>query len=391
MSRIKYSIVIPTRDRHDTVRSTLKTALALDYEDYEIVVQDNSCDGQTKAIVEKLNPKRDNLIKYQRHFDPLPMTLNWRNALDGASGDYIIFLGDDDAIMPDALKWCDALLRTFPQGKVIKFAHHAYYWPTANIKWFRNCAQIQLTMDGAYTLDAKDVLKKFYQWQLSWGDLPLIIGGCVHRSVIDAARKITPSGEYFDTGVPDVHTGIVNAWVTDTIIQSRRATYVGGISGYSSGAGQVYRSWGTERYKKFWDDNKKLGRVLHESMIETPHIAVIIANQMLLAREMYFPHDPQFSFDISRLLYVMAQTINNDSGSYQNTLQDIYALTQKNNIPFSSVTIPDSVPETEKYFPQGPMRDQAGNITGLLCYGDDAGFENIADAVDVIKSISTKI
>ena len=52
MSGPRFSVVIPTRERADTLRFALQTCLVQNYKDYEIVVCDNCSSSATKEVVE---------------------------------------------------------------------------------------------------------------------------------------------------------------------------------------------------------------------------------------------------------------------------------------------------------------------------------------------------
>jgi len=47
----KFTIVIPTRDRADTLIYSIQNALAQDYENFEILVSDNASNDNTKKVV----------------------------------------------------------------------------------------------------------------------------------------------------------------------------------------------------------------------------------------------------------------------------------------------------------------------------------------------------
>src|SRR6266508_774553 len=91
--RPQFSIVVPTLQRSDTLRHCLKTLVRQDYEDFEIIVQNNGRDPATETCVQQLDDPR------VRHFSTnavLTMTENWETALRNASGEFIALVGDDD-------------------------------------------------------------------------------------------------------------------------------------------------------------------------------------------------------------------------------------------------------------------------------------------------------
>src|SRR5262245_17171828 len=108
MSGPRFSIVVPTRQRHETLRHCLRTCLAQGFDDYEVVVCDNCSSPQTRQVVEEQATPR---LRYLRMTEPLAMSANWERALSEVRGEYVLVLGDDDGLMPYALAELDGLLR----------------------------------------------------------------------------------------------------------------------------------------------------------------------------------------------------------------------------------------------------------------------------------------
>src|SRR5438067_10315585 len=58
MPAVKFSVVIPTRERADTLRFALRTYLDQTFDDYEVIVSDNCSSPATKAAVDEVaSPK----------------------------------------------------------------------------------------------------------------------------------------------------------------------------------------------------------------------------------------------------------------------------------------------------------------------------------------------
>lgn len=108
MTRPRFSVVIPTRERAHTLRHSLRTCLDQDFEDYEVVVCDNYSSPATREVVEEANSPR---VRYVRAPEPLAMSHNWELALSHAAGEYVTILGDDDALLSHALRELDRLIR----------------------------------------------------------------------------------------------------------------------------------------------------------------------------------------------------------------------------------------------------------------------------------------
>ena len=94
----QFSIVI-TATRPRLVPTAIKSALAQDFEDFEIIVSDNSDEGFEEA----LEPFSDPRLRYRRPPQYLNIIDHWNYAISHASGDWQLVLCDDDAIVPNLL------------------------------------------------------------------------------------------------------------------------------------------------------------------------------------------------------------------------------------------------------------------------------------------------
>ena len=102
---MKFSILLPTRNRLDLLKLAIESVRRQDYEDWEIVVSDNASVDDISAFVLGL---RDARLRARRSEQLIPVTDNWNASVDMARGDYVIMLGDDDALLPGALRALDA-------------------------------------------------------------------------------------------------------------------------------------------------------------------------------------------------------------------------------------------------------------------------------------------
>ena len=89
-----FSIVLPTLNRADYLPFAIRSALNQTFEDFELIVSDNSSTDDTEQIAKSFADER---IRYVKTEKILPMYESFEFALEKASGEYITFLGDDDA------------------------------------------------------------------------------------------------------------------------------------------------------------------------------------------------------------------------------------------------------------------------------------------------------
>lgn len=94
---LKFSVLLPTRNRHDLLARAIETVRRQDYPHWEIIVSDNQSEEAVGDYIKQLDDER---IHYFRSDAFIPVTDNWNRAIEQSSGDYIIMLGDDDGLLP---------------------------------------------------------------------------------------------------------------------------------------------------------------------------------------------------------------------------------------------------------------------------------------------------
>lgn len=104
---MKFSILLPTRNRLELLEFAVGSVLLQDYADWEIIVSDNASEQDVTGYVARVGDPR---IRCLRSDVLLPVTENWNRALAAASGDYVIMLGDDDCLLRGCLSTARALL-----------------------------------------------------------------------------------------------------------------------------------------------------------------------------------------------------------------------------------------------------------------------------------------
>lgn len=100
------SIGIPTYNRHASLKKTIESVLSQTYKNLEILISDNcSTDNKTEKVVKDFL-KKDRRIHYYRQEKNQGATRNFQFVLDKSSGDYFMWLADDDWIDNDWIFRC---------------------------------------------------------------------------------------------------------------------------------------------------------------------------------------------------------------------------------------------------------------------------------------------
>jgi glycosyltransferase involved in cell wall biosynthesis len=122
--KITISIVLPSHNRNNLVKDALSTILPQKTKDVEVIVFDNYSDVFLRdSLKEYLDVIR--VVRSERF---LSVTESWNSAIDLAGGDYIILLGDDDGLLPGAIKYISEVIEKngYPDmvyAPVLQFFH----------------------------------------------------------------------------------------------------------------------------------------------------------------------------------------------------------------------------------------------------------------------------
>ena len=123
---MKFSVLLPTRNRLEYLKYAITSIVEQDYDDWEIIISDNCSEEKVEDYIRSLSESR---IKYFRTQSFCPVTENWNNALEKSTGDYVIMLGDDDCLLKGYFKTCAALLQQHNLPDMIYNSAMNYVYP----------------------------------------------------------------------------------------------------------------------------------------------------------------------------------------------------------------------------------------------------------------------
>ena len=108
----KVSVIIPTHQRTEMVVEAIESVIQQTYQDYEILVIDDSSTDNTRDVLEAYIDQ--NKILY--HYTEVSSAAAARNlALDNATGEYVAFLDSDDLWIPEKLALQVAYFEDHPE------------------------------------------------------------------------------------------------------------------------------------------------------------------------------------------------------------------------------------------------------------------------------------
>lgn len=113
---MRFSIVIPTYNRSEKLEACLKALFAQTYDksQYEIIVVDDGSQDDTQEVLKKLAKKSPVSLKVFHQSNSGQGVARNRGVME-ASGELILFLGDDIIATPDLLKEHDRVHHAHPE------------------------------------------------------------------------------------------------------------------------------------------------------------------------------------------------------------------------------------------------------------------------------------
>ena len=93
-NRPHFSVVLPTLGKSEYLGLAIRSVLNQSFGDFELIVSNNSPFDHTFEVVRQFS---DNRIRYFKTNRTLPIDESYNFAVDQSRGEYVVFLGDDDA------------------------------------------------------------------------------------------------------------------------------------------------------------------------------------------------------------------------------------------------------------------------------------------------------
>jgi hypothetical protein len=294
MTAPRFSVVIPTRDRAETLSFTLKSCLEQDFDDYEVVV----CDQGSGAVQELIQSCGSGRIRYLRTPETCSVVDNWNAAVAAARGELVLVLGSDDALMPYALRELDHLVGQ-TRSKLLTWPPPVtYLWPTAPCPEEAN--YLIIPMERHITrIDSRERLAALGRLEASIGTMPNIYHGLVHHSLIAELRERT--GTVFATPFADSYSAVCFAFLAGSYTSTSVPMTVTGFSATSFGAVFYAAKTSSSVYRETMQALSRAGIHHHRWVPQLPLESVILANSFQTAKEALFPEDGELVLDRKRL------------------------------------------------------------------------------------------
>jgi glycosyltransferase involved in cell wall biosynthesis len=246
-----FSIVIPTYNRCDLVIHAVQSVVRQTFEDFEVIVCDNSSTDRTAEAIKEIADRRVRYVKTPRH---LVIADNWEFARAKATGRLILMLGDDDALVPTALERF-AVEHTTHQSDFM-FCSTAEYRDRSFPGPMRNTLESPPFANISEIIQRDRFLNGFFGCRLEFD---------MHPSAFFFGKSLAESiavrcGRFFQTNGVEYCAWPLAAAFASGIVRIDAPLSICGRTGKSWGSNLILANPGRKRIKQFIDDVEKQHR-----------------------------------------------------------------------------------------------------------------------------------
>ena len=239
MKKPKFSILLPTKNRINLLRSCINSVLEQNFIDFELIVSDNNSTDNTRIYCQNIS---DNRLKYFRLNKDFPVTANWNNAYSKAKGEYIIIMGDDDYLTKNFLTKVNEQLHN-SDNKIVIVNQARYYFEDYDDIKVKGKLILREYTNSTFQTSSSKYLADFFNFKKTFHSASITIKKDILDTIIDPGE----SGPYKEP-FPD-YTAIFTAIsLVDYITYVDSPLLIAGVSSNNCGIKAQ-----TDR-KKYWND-----------------------------------------------------------------------------------------------------------------------------------------
>jgi len=386
-TRPLFTVIIPTKDRAEYLRHTLRTCALQDYEPLEVIVSDDGSTDNTRQVVEEA-ARLDPRIRYLSTGAPLGMRDNFEWALGHVKPGFVIALGGDDGLMPGGISGMHETIRG-TGANLLTWPAPLYSYPNVN---GANGQLIVSRRTGLRLVDSRQFLRRQAETlhYLSDVECPMFyVKGVVATSLIDRVRQRSPEGRFYSSPTPDGYSGIVLAGEVASYAFSGRPFSIYGASRGSQGLAYLSN-----------DDKAKVvsqqfmraasSRQMHRELASQPYsplITLMTADFLLTARDLpgwggEFP-----PIDFRRVLRHGIRELANGLYGDERIVRELHILNRIAEQHGLAQVFLEDVRRTPRQKARRPFVGTGVNASGILLDASAFGVQNVFDAAYAAQSV----
>ena len=284
----KFTVIIPLKDRGEYIGATLRTCMAQDYPNFEIIVSDDHSEDNTVEEVEKL-AAFDKRIKLFAHDHHLGMRDNFEFALNQVKEGYVLALGGDDGLVPGCIWRMYEIIKSTGR-ELLTWSYPTFFYPTPDSggkNIFLIGRKRQREPQFIKSVEFLRKISETFYYQID--ECPMFyIKGVASVDLINKVKSRTEDGCFYYCPTPDGFSGVVLAGEVDDFVYTNEPLSIGGTTIKSQG--QNYRRTdkkSREEAQQFFNDN--IRRTMHSELASQPYSplqTLMTADYLLTARDL---------------------------------------------------------------------------------------------------------
>lgn len=233
------SIIVPTKNREDYAFFVVKQVLSFNYDNIQIVIQNNSDTNKLKDMLSQFS--NDKRLIYNYCEKNISTIENFNNAIENSTGEYLCSIGDDDGINPEIMKLVSwAKINNVDAIKSGLEAH--YFWPDSGVTHEPSLPDNGVLMImNIYSSIIIDDPRKELRRLMNDGcqnyyerNLVKIYHGIVKRSCMETVKKT--AGNYFGGLSPDIFSVVALSTDINKIVSIEYPLTIPGVCKKSTSA-----------------------------------------------------------------------------------------------------------------------------------------------------------
>lgn len=230
---MKFSILLPTRNRLKYLKYAVESVLRQSVDDWEIIISDNNSSEDIQGYVNEVNDVR---VKYIHTESTLPVTDNWNLALSKSKGDFVVMLGDDDCLAPKFFEDFNSLLHDYPDPDFVYCSGYFFAYPGVfpeEPDGFARTVGDRLHTGQNYWLDskaAKEITRKYLSFEMA-------VPSNMQFSIVSrrAINTLLTAGAFYQSPFPDFYATPALFWTSERILIWSQPKVIVGITPKSYG------------------------------------------------------------------------------------------------------------------------------------------------------------
>lgn len=236
-----FSVLIPVRNNAECLRYCLKTLMEQTCMDFEVIVSDNSSDGNDEVfkLVTELAWEK---ITYVRADKYLNLMNSFEFAHQYSRGEYVLSLGADDGLLFHGIAALKMLVEQSESPiDAMRFDYMFYGWGNAVVAKFRDFIRLprsivkEKTPPKAVGFSTRELLERYAGYDMDFYDIPNgYIYSILSKRVINTLKSKV--GRLFPDLSQDTFTGCHICSLLDEVHATLFPISINGTSGLSVGA-----------------------------------------------------------------------------------------------------------------------------------------------------------